>query len=148
MGARRYEIRRNIDAPATTVWGLLTNADSYAHWNEAVVSIEGPIRQGRRIRLVSVADPKRTFKLHVDEMVEPTRMVWSDGMPLGLFTGRRTYTITDAGAGRSEFSMTEEFTGLLAALITKAIPDLTESFELFADSLKAVAERTNGVDQT
>ena len=36
--------------------------------------------------------------------------------------------------------MTEAFTGLLAGVFTKAIPDMTESFNLFADSLKAAAE--------
>jgi hypothetical protein len=36
--------------------------------------------------------------------------------------------------------MTEEYTGLLAGLFTKAIPDLTESFDLFADGLKVAAE--------
>ena len=30
--------------------------------------------------------------------------------------------------------------GLLAAAFTKAIPDLTESFNVFADGLKAAAE--------
>ena len=66
-------------------------------------------------------------------------MVWSDGMPLGLFTGRRTYTITSEG-NRCEFSMVEAFTGPLAALIARAIPDLTDSFDTFADSLKSAAE--------
>jgi hypothetical protein len=37
--------------------------------------------------------------------------------------------------------MTEEFSGPLAGLITKAIPDLTESFNQFADGLKASAEK-------
>lgn len=140
MGARRYEVTRTIDASPATIWGLLVDADAYRDWNKAVIDIRGPIRTGERIRLISVADPKRTFKLKVAEMDKPTRMVWSDGMPLGVFTGRRTYTISDHGNGRSEFSMSERFTGPLAPLITKAIPDLTESFELFADSLKAAAE--------
>ena len=35
---------------------------------------------------------------------------------------------------------TEECPGLQAPMFTKAIPDLTESFELFADSLKTAAE--------
>jgi len=67
-------------------------------------------------------------------------MVWSDGMPLGLFRGVRTYRLDPAGSGTA-FSMTEEFSGPLAGLITKAIPDLTESFNQFADGLKAAAER-------
>jgi hypothetical protein len=36
--------------------------------------------------------------------------------------------------------MTEEYTGLLAGVFTRAIPDLTASFNLFADSLKTAAE--------
>jgi hypothetical protein len=36
--------------------------------------------------------------------------------------------------------MTEEFTGPLAGVFTRAIPDMTKSFNLFADSLKSAAE--------
>jgi hypothetical protein len=37
--------------------------------------------------------------------------------------------------------MTEDFTGPLAGLISTSIPDLTDSFDMFADGLKAAAER-------
>jgi uncharacterized protein YndB with AHSA1/START domain len=140
MGTRSYQVSRLIDAPAGVVWALLTDASSYARWNAAVISIEGPIVKGNTIKLVSIADPKRTFKLKVAEIRAPHHMVWADGMPLGLFTGRRTYTIAERGAGGCEFSMVEAFTGPLAGLITKAIPDLTGSFNTFADGLKAAAE--------
>ncbi len=75
-------------------------------------------------------------------MQAPNRMVWTDGLPFGLFTGRRTYTIdgSDSGGGPCEFTMVEQFTGPLAGLITRAIPDLTDSFTAFADGLKAAAE--------
>lgn len=135
----RYHVSRSIDAPADTVWKLLTDATSYADWNPAVVSIEGPIAVGNTIKLVSVVNPKRTFSLTVTEMQPPTRMVWSDGMPLGLFKGVRTYRLVEQG-GRTEFAMTEEFSGPLAPLITRAIPDMTESFDQFADGLKDAAE--------
>ena len=141
MGARSYQASRTIDAPATKVWALLTDAKSYADWNDAVVSIEGPIDQGNTIELVSVVNPKRAFKLHVTEMRAPNQMVWSDGMPFGLFKGERTYTISQNGNGPTEFSMVEKFTGPLAGLITKAIPDLTDSFNTFADGLKMAAEK-------
>ncbi len=140
MAARSYSVSRSIDAPVTVVWGLLSDASSYACWNRAVVSIEGDIQQGSTIRLVSIADPKRTFTLKVAETRPPGHMVWADGMPLGLFKGRRTFSITDRVGGGCEFSMVEAFTGPLAGLITKAIPDLTESFSAFADGLKAAAE--------
>ena len=66
-------------------------------------------------------------------------MVWSDNMPLRLFKGERIYHLIERD-GSTEFSMTEEFTGPFTGLITKAIPDMTESFNQFADGLKAAAE--------
>ena len=36
--------------------------------------------------------------------------------------------------------MTEVYTGPLAGLITKTIPDMTDSFDKFADGLKSAAE--------
>ena len=137
--ATRYTVSRRIDAPPEKVWALLTDAPSYRQWNRAVVSIQGKIAAGETVSLVSIANPKRTFRLHVTEMTAPTRMVWRDGMPLGLFTGERTYLV-EPREGVTHFEMTEEYTGLLSALFTKAIPDLTKSFNLFADSLKTAAE--------
>lgn len=135
----RYHVSRSIDAPAQTVWDLLTDASTYATWNPAVISIEGPINTGNTITLVSAVNPKRTFSLKVTEMQRPRRMVWADGMPLGLFKGVRTYRLVEQGAS-TEFAMTEEFSGPLAGLITKTIPDMTESFNQFADGLKQAAE--------
>ena len=135
----RYTVGRRINADPEKVWALLADASRYRQWNRAVVSIEGRIAAGETVSLVSIANPKRTFRLHVTELTAPTRMVWRDGMPLGLFTGERTYLV-EPREGVTHFEMTEEYTGLLAGVFTKAIPDLTESFNLFADSLKTAAE--------
>ena len=141
MATKAYTVSREIRAPAELVWGLLTDASSYRDWNPAVLSIEGAMAPGNRIKLVSIASPNRTFTLEVTSMQAPERMVWSDGMPLGLFRGVRTYQLHPVGAGTT-FSMTEEFTGPLSGLIARSIPDLTESFNQFADGLKAAAERS------
>ena len=135
----RYHVERRIDAPPERVWGFLADASSYRDWNRAVLSVEGTIATGNTISLVSTANPKRTFKLRITEMAAPNRMVWSDGMPLGLFSGVRTYLVQPR-EGVTHFEMTEEYSGLLSGLFNQAIPDLTESFNLFADSLKTVAE--------
>ena len=92
------------------------------------------------MKLVSTVNPKRAFSLTVNTMDEPSLMVWSDGMPLGLFKGTRSYRLTPDGAG-TVFSMDEVYTGALAGMITKSIPDMTDSFEQFADGLKEAAER-------
>jgi hypothetical protein len=140
--AARYHVSRTIQAPAETVWGLLTDLSTYRDWNPAVVSIEGQVAVGNTIKLVSIVNPKRTFTLTVTALDPPHEMVWSDGMPFGLFKGARTYRLQSKGTS-TEFSMTEEFTGLLAGLITKSIPDMTDSFNQFADGLTSAAEQAS-----
>ena len=135
----RYAVTRTINASPDRVWSVLTDGDTFADWNDSIVSFEGPIELGKKVKLVSVVNPKRAFSLLVSAFEPPGRMVWEDGMPLGLFKGVRTYTVTPAGEG-AEFSMVEEYSGPLAGLMTRMIPDMTESFDLFADSLKRTAE--------
>jgi hypothetical protein len=135
-----YAVRRTINASPDKVWAVLTDAASYSGWNTAVVSLHGRIALGEKLKLVSVVDPKRTFTLKVAELDAPHRMVWASGMPFGLFRGVRTYELRPDGNDGTEFSMAEVFSGPLAPMITKAIPDLTESFEQWADGLKKAAE--------
>jgi uncharacterized protein YndB with AHSA1/START domain len=134
-----YKVQRTIQADPERIWALLTDPASYRAWNPTVVSLEGRIAVGETIKLVSTVNPKRTFSLKVTELEGPRRMVWSDGMPLGLFKGVRTYSLNPTDAG-SEFEMEEVYSGPLAPLITKAIPDLTDSFVQFADGLKTASE--------
>ncbi len=138
--ATSYSASRTIDAEPEKVFALLTDGPSYPSWNPAVLSLDGTISPGEKIQLVSVVNPKRTFTLNVTEVTSPSRMVWADGMPLGLFKGVRTYTLQPAGPRGAEFTMSEVFSGPLAPLITKAIPDMTESFEMFAEGLERAAE--------
>jgi hypothetical protein len=136
---KRYSVTRSIQATPEVVWGLLTDTGTYADWNPTIVSIEGPISLDETVSLVSTVNPKRTFKVNVDVMEPPRRLVWSDGMPLGLFKGERTFVLEPSGGG-TQFTMTEEYTGLMSGMIFKSIPDLTESFNQFADGLKSAAE--------
>ena len=69
-------------------------------------------------------------------------MTWRGGMPLGLFSGTRTYRLTPAAGDAVRFDMREEYTGPLAGLIFKSIPDLGPSFVRFANGLKREVEGT------
>lgn len=46
--------------------------------------------------------------------------------------------------GATTFTMREEYTGPLAGLVFKSIPDMGPSFQQFADGLKQRAEQTAG----
>jgi|SRR5665213_3132193 len=142
--ASSYAVQRTIEASPQRIWELLTNTASYPSWNPAVVSLQGRIADGEKIELLSTVSPKRKFSLKVSGVQPQQGMVWSDGMPLGLFKGVRTFSLRQLGSSETEFSMQEIYSGPLAPLITKAIPNLDESFAQFADGLKAAAESTAG----
>ena len=129
-----------INATAQAVWDLLTDAAGYPQWNSTVEKVVGRIAAGEKVTVYAKATPGRAFPLTVSEFEPPQRMVWSGGMPLGLFVGRRTYPLTPQSGGRVAFAMREEFSGLLAPLITRSIPDLQPAFDAFAADLKRRAE--------
>ncbi len=129
-----------IAATPERVWQLLTDVANWPRWNTTVEKVEGTAVAGGKVTVYTKSSSGRAFPLTVSEFLPPQRMMWTGGMPLGLFTGRRTYTITPNTEGRVTFTMTEEFTGLLAPLITRTIPDLQPTFDEFAACLKNVAE--------
>ena len=142
MTGPRFHASRAIAAAPDRVWALLVDLPSWSAWNPAIVSVEGEVAMGGTVRLVAKVSPKRTFVVRVAELAPPQRMVWSSGMPLGLFRGTRTYALTPTADGSgTDFAMTEAYTGPLAGLIGRSIPDLGPSFEAFADALQAAAER-------
>lgn len=130
-----------IQASAERVFGLLTDLPRWPQWNTTVDKVEGVCSPGGRVTVHAKASPGRAFPLKVAELAAPHRMVWRGGMPLGLFTGTRTYSLVAQRAGGVQFEMMETFTGLMAPLITRSIPDLQPSFDEFAKCLKTAAER-------
>lgn len=131
--SRTTTISQTINADAATIWSILTNASDFARWNSTVVSIEGEIAKGEKIKLKSTLDPKRTFKLKVKEFVPNQKLVWGDGM------GKRTYTLTQNG-NSTLFSMTEKIGSFMFPLFANKIPAFDESFEQFTADLKREAE--------
>lgn len=132
--SRETSISITIQAEPTIVWALLTNAADYPRWNPTVISIEGNIQEGEKIRLISTLDPERTFKLKVKEMIPEKKIVWGDSK------GDRIYTIQALDTKSVRFYMTEKIGGLMFPLYAKYIPPFDEAFEQFAAALKKEAE--------
>jgi len=137
---RTHQVSRTIAATPETIWAILTDAPAYTTWDSGVVKVEGAISSGAKIKVFSAVSPDRAFPVTVTTFEPGTKMVWGSRMPLGLFKGERTFTLTPRGEGTTEFHMQEVFSGPLLPLIGRSIPDLTPSFEQFADGLKARAE--------
>lgn len=138
---KSFHVSSEIDAPPSRVWALLSDVEAWPAWNTTVERVVGSATLGGKVTVYAKASPGRAFPLSVSVFEPPRSMVWTGGMPLGLFVGTRTYTLGERGAHGTRFEMKEEFGGLLAPLITRSIPDLQPAFLEFARCLKAAAER-------
>jgi len=137
---KAFAVKTSIRAAPECIWSLLTDAAGYTRWNHTVEKIDGRIALGERVAVRPKINPGRAFPVKVTGFEAPRRMVWTGGMPLGLFKGQRVFTLTPGANGEVEFSMREQYTGLMAPLIGRSIPDLQPAFDEFASDLKRAAE--------
>jgi uncharacterized protein YndB with AHSA1/START domain len=136
---RYYEAGSFIEATPEQVWPVLADTAAWPDWNSGVSKVDGRLALGQKLSITVSANPGRAFPVKVVQLSEPEQMVFVGGMPLGLFTGKRTYTLSPEATG-TRFAMREEYSGPLAGVIFKSIPDLGPSFRQFADGLKARVE--------
>jgi uncharacterized protein YndB with AHSA1/START domain len=132
---RAYEATSLIESSPEQVWRVLTDTDAWPDWDSGVTKVDGQLALGEKLTISVKANPGRAFPVKVTELSEPERMCFRGGMPLGLFTGERTYTLSPEASG-TRFTMREQYSGPLAGMIFKSIPDLGPSFEQFAEGLK------------
>lgn len=132
--SRETAVSIDIQADKSIIWALLTNGNDFPRWNSTVISIEGTIAAGEKIKLKAKLDPKREFKLKVKEFEADNRMVWGDAM------GNRIYTLKSIGNNLTNFSMVEKIGGPLFPLFARMIPPFDQAFEQFAKDLKIEAE--------
>ena len=137
---KRFHTSVEIQAAPEKIWSILTDAPGWASWNTTIDKLEGRIALGEKVKLFVKLNPGRAFPVTVSTFDAPRTMVWTGGMPLGLFKGERTYALTPKSSG-VEFSMTEVFSGLMSPLIEKSIPDMQPAFDAFAACLKRRAEQ-------
>jgi hypothetical protein len=135
-----YEASETIRAKAETIWSILTDAPGYGRWDSGAEGVDGEIALGQTVTVRSKA-AGRAFPVKVTEFVPARRMVWSGGMPLGLFKGARRFELQSQSDGTTHFLVREEYTGPLLPLMWRSMPDLGPSFTQLARGLKAEAER-------
>ena len=137
----QFSASTTIAAAPEAIWAILTDAARYPEWDPGVDRIEGRIAPGEKVTAYTKLSPGRAFPAKVTEFQPGRRMVWSGGMPLGLFKGVRTFTLTPQPNGATAFELREEFSGPLLGLIGRSIPNMTSTFEQFAAGLKRRAEQ-------
>lgn len=137
---KSFNATTTIKAPAETIWKIITDAPNYPAWDPWAIRIEGRIAPGETVTAYTKLSPKQAFPAKVTEFKPGQRMVWTGGMPLGLFKGERTFILNPKGDGSVEFTLREEFSGPLLPLFASSLPDMTKPFQDFVAGLKARAE--------
>jgi len=132
--SRQTAVSIKISADASIVWSLLTNAADFSRWNSTVISMDGEIKEGEKIRLKSTLDSSRTFKIKIKELEPEKRMLWAGS------GGKREFTIIPNSDGSVTFTMDEKIGGLMFPLYASQIPPFDENFEQYAADLKKEAE--------
>ena len=132
--SRETAVSIDIQADKSIIWALLTNANDFPRWNSTVISVEGTIAAGEKIKLKAKLDPKREFKLKIKEFEPDNRLVWGDAM------GNRVYTLKSIGQNLTNFTMIEKIGGPFFPLFAKMIPPFDQAFEQYAQDLKNEAE--------
>ena len=138
---KSFAVTTKIACPPEAIWAVLTDATTYSDWAAGVHRLEGQIENDALLKLFTVSKPERPMSLRVSAVESPKTFTLSGGLPLNLFRGDRTVTLTPQPDGTTEFSMQEVFSGWLEPIMGRMIPDLTESFEAYATGLKHKCER-------
>ncbi len=136
-----YEVgaKRTIAATPERVWEILSSADRLVALSAGITRLDGQIGPDGRLALVSDVAPKRVFRLKVAVFEPNVRMAWHGGMPFGLFSGKRQFLLS-ANGDLTDLEIREEFTGLMAGMIWRSMPDLQPSFDRLIDAIKLAAE--------
>lgn len=138
MAMRTFATERRIAAPAEAIWAILTDAERLVRAGTGIERLDGDIEPGARLHLKPESS-SRSFALRVDRFEPPLRMTWTGGLPLGLFRGVRRFELQPHEDG-THFRMEERFSGPLAKLFARSMPDLQPDFDRFAAALAAEAE--------
>jgi hypothetical protein len=140
---KEFITKTAIRATPEAIWSILTDGPGYGHWNPEINRVDGRIAPGEKIKahVVLHGGKVQPVSVRVTAFDPMRQMVWTGGLPLGLFTGRRTFSLTPLDGGIVEFSMHLHFNGPLSPLIAKSLGDRQPDIDALAAGLKAWAER-------
>lgn len=139
---KEFVTKASIRAAPQTVWAALIDGSEYARWNPEITRVEGRIALGETLKahVILHGGGVRAVKVRVTEFEPVRRMVWTGGMPLGLFKGQRTFTLLSRDGGLVEFTMYVRFSGPMSPLIAKSLGDRQPDIDALASGLKAWVE--------
>lgn len=136
---KSYTAAETIQATPEKIWEILTDAGGYSDWDNGITDVEGSIAPDAHITVHTSNDPT-SHDVTVTDLSPERRMVWTEGMPMGLFSEVRTFRLLSEVNGTTRLSISEEVSGPLTMLRRKSLTDIQGRIDRFASGLKEAAE--------
>jgi hypothetical protein len=135
---RAIEHTVDIQAPAATVWQILTDTDRYETWNPFMPRLSGRLAPGERLTLtVRPGTRTMTFRPTVLAVEDGELIRWRGrlGVP-GLFDGEHELRLEPIDDGGTRFVQRETFTGLLVPVMPRVLDDTAIGFAAMNTALR------------
>jgi hypothetical protein len=135
---RTIEHAVDIQAPAATVWQVLTDIDRYDDWNPFMPRLSGRLAPGERLTVtIRPGTRTMTFRPTVLEVEDGRLIRWRGrlGMP-GLFDGEHELRLEPTADGGTRFVQRESFTGLLVRMMPGVLDDTAAGFAAMNTALR------------
>lgn len=139
-------IKTAVDVAASPemVWRVLTYFPDYPKWNPVLVSIQGSLAPGQRLKIQMRLSQGREYKFspRVVKVIPATELRWRRWRLIeGVFDRELAFLIVPNGIKGVRFIQREHFSGLLAPLMMHFISEKTlKAFNLMNLALKRTAE--------
>ncbi len=135
-----YQSKIIINAPCEQVFNAISNVDLFPIFDPSCLKIEGSIKQKQNIKIYTRDRPQRPLMMRVSVVEKNQKMVWSTGLPFGLFRRVRSFIVFAKDDHTTEFLIAEVYSGPLLGLLKNTISDMSKEQKLFTKGLKKYLE--------
>lgn len=146
--ARMIETTIDIDAPTPLVWNTLTDFERFPEWSTFILGLTGDVAVGNSV-VVRLNDGGGEMKMtpRIIAREDLHKLIWRGKMGASwLFSGEHRFVLTELEGGKTRFSHSEEFTGILVPLLWKIIDKRTRP--AFVAFNKALCHRCENQQET
>lgn len=133
-----------INASKEKVWDVLTNFSQYPQWNPFIVSVEGELAKGKKLKnTLRNGNKNMVFKPTILSVVPYRYFDWLGSLVVkGLFDGHHYFAIEELAPAQVKLTHGETFSGLLSTTILKKISeDTRNNFIRMNQAVKTRAEQ-------
>jgi hypothetical protein len=140
-GCTSVQTQIEIEAPANDVRAVLLNFGDYPRWNPFIVSVDGAVAQGSKVRVT--VKPVGKDALSGDTVVTAltdTRLAWRGSLAIpGLFRGDHEFIIEAQGPNKTIFHQNEKMSGIIIPFFD--FKPEAAGFVLMNEALKKQSEK-------